>query len=140
MRAAALAESFGLSPSYLLKHLKMLVADKILESVPGPHGGYRLARAAEKISLLDVVLALEGRQPAFRCMDIRRGGPVKLPASAYTKPCGINAAMLRAERVWRAALAETSIASIMADFNAEADPRSVEVVCAFVARNRRPQA
>lgn len=138
--AAALAELHGLSPSYLLKHLKALVADGVLESVPGPHGGYRLARAAERITLLDVVLAIEGRQPAFRCLEIRQGGPVKLPAAVYAKPCGINAAMLKAERVWRAALAETSIADIVGDFDAEADPRAVEAVCAFAARHRRPQA
>lgn len=138
--AAALAEVHGISGSYLLKHLKALVADGVLESVSGPHGGYRLARAAEKITLLDVVLAIEGRAPAFRCMEIRRRGPVKLPASAYAKPCGINVAMLKAEQAWRAALAETSIADIVTGFNAEADPRSIEAVCAFMARNRRPQA
>ena len=138
--ASALAEAYGLSPSYLLKHLKALVADGLLESVPGPHGGYRLARRPEKITLADVVLAIEGRRPAFRCMEIRQRGPVKLPAAAYAKPCGINAAMMRAERAWRQALAATSIADLVADFNAEGDPRSVEAVCAFTARHRRPQA
>jgi len=41
---SALAGQFGLSPSYLLKHLQALTAAGILESVPGPAGGYRLAR------------------------------------------------------------------------------------------------
>ena len=36
---AALAEYHGISASYLLKHLKELVAANILESVPGPAGG-----------------------------------------------------------------------------------------------------
>jgi Rrf2 family protein len=138
--AAALAEAHGVSGSYLLKHLKALVGEGVLESVPGPHGGYRLARAPEKITLLDVVLAVEGRRPAFRCMEIRQRGPVKLPAEVYVRPCGISAAMLRAERAYRAALAETSIADIAADFATEVDPRAVEAVCAFVAHNRRPQA
>jgi DNA-binding IscR family transcriptional regulator len=44
--ASAMAEAFGLSPSYLLKHLNALTAADILESVPGPSGGYRLARPA----------------------------------------------------------------------------------------------
>ena len=39
---AALAEYHGISGSYLLKHLKDLVAASILESVPGPAGGYLL--------------------------------------------------------------------------------------------------
>lgn len=137
--AAAMAEAYGISASYLLKHLKTLVAEGLLESVPGPNGGYRLARAAERITLLDVVLAVEGRAPAFRCMEIRQGGPVKLPKAVYARPCGVNAAMLKAERAYRSALAETSIADIVTDFNAEADPRAVEAVCAFAERYRRPQ-
>lgn len=139
MPAAAMAESFGLSPSYLLKHLNMLGAAGILELVPGPAGGYRLARPAERITLLDIVLAVEGRQPAFRCGEIRRNGPVKLDASAYVNPCGINAAMLKAERAYRAALAETKLSDIVASFNADGDPRSVAASCAFVMRHQRPQ-
>ena len=139
MPGAALAECFGLSPSYLLKHLNMLSAAGILESVSGPAGGYRLARPAERITLLDIVLAIEGREPAFRCAEIRRNGPVKIDASAYVKPCGINAAMLKAERAYRAALAETKLSDIVADYAAEGDPRSFAASCAFVARHQRPQ-
>lgn len=136
---AALAEQFGLSASYLLKQLQALTAAGILESVPGPAGGYRLARAAERISLLDIVLAVEGPQPAFRCGEIRRNGPVKLPAAAYVKPCGINAAMLRAEKAYRAALAEENLSDIVQDFSTGADPRSVAAACAFIERHQRPQ-
>lgn len=38
-----LAEEFGLSSSYLLKHLKALTAASILQSVPGPSGGCRIS-------------------------------------------------------------------------------------------------
>ena len=138
LAGAALAQFHGVSASYLLKHLKALAADGVLESVPGPNGGYRLARAPETITLLDVVLAVEGRGPVFRCMEIRRRGPVKLPQSAYVKPCGINAAMLRAERAYRTSLAETTIADIVAGFQAEGDPRAQASVCAFAAANQRP--
>jgi Rrf2 family protein len=137
MPGSALAEQFGLSPSYLLKHLNALASAGILESVPGPAGGYRLGRGPSHISLLDIVLAVEGPQPAFRCAEIRRNGPVKLPASAYVKPCGINAAMLRAEKAYRAALARERLSDIVADFMTDADPRSVAAACAFVDRNQR---
>ena len=39
-----LAELHGLSESYLLKHMRALTAGGITEAVPGPRGGYRLAR------------------------------------------------------------------------------------------------
>ena len=73
MAGAALAEAFGLSPSYLLKHLNMLTAARILESVSGPAGGYRLARPAERITLLDIVWPSKART-GVRCGEIRRNG------------------------------------------------------------------
>ena len=137
--ASALAELHGLSQSYLLKHLQALASAGVFESVPGPHGGYRLAGSPERISLLDIVLAVEGREPAFRCAEIRQRGPGALEPSAYVKPCGINVAMLKAERAWRAVLAETKLSEIVAGYEAEADPRAIAFNCAFVARHQRPQ-
>lgn len=134
---SALAECYGLSGSYLLKHLKALTAAKLLESVPGPAGGYRLARPAADITLLDVVLAIEGPAPAFRCREIRQRGPGALEPAAYIKPCGVNAAMLQAERAYRAALAETSLADLIRSYEADADPRAIAFNCAFVERNQR---
>lgn len=136
---AALAEAHGLSASYLLKHLNALASAKILESIPGPHGGYRLARAAERITLLDIVLAVEGPEPAYRCVEIRQRGPNPLPASAYVKPCGIKVAMLNAEKAYRAALAEVRLSDIVADYLEDADPRSIARGCAFLDRHQRPQ-
>ena len=137
--ASALAELHGLSQSYLLKHLQALAAAKVFECVPGPYGGYRLARAPERISLLDIVLAIEGPEPAFRCAEIRQRGPGALEPAAYVKPCGIKVAMLRAEKAWRAALAETKLSDIVEGYQAEADPRAIAFNCAFVARRQRPQ-
>ncbi|MCR4268208.1 Rrf2 family transcriptional regulator [Nitratireductor sp. ZSWI3] len=138
--ASALAEYHGLSPSYLLKHLKQLTAAGLLESVSGPHGGYRLARSPNRITLLDVVVAIEGRAPAFRCAEIRQRGPGALEPSAYVKPCGINAAMLRAERAYRDELRRTTLADVIEGYRADADPRAIAFGCAFVARNQRPRA
>ncbi|MHC2527636.1 Rrf2 family protein [Rhizobium leguminosarum] len=70
LSAAALAEFHGVSTSYLLKHLQALSGAGILDTVPGPKGGYRLAKAPKEISLLDIVLAVEGAAPAFRCAEI----------------------------------------------------------------------
>lgn len=136
---AALAEYHGVSSSYLLKHLQALTAAGILASVSGPAGGYRLARRPEAISLLDIVLALEGPEPAFRCAEIRQRGPDPLPGPPRL-PCEINATMLRAERVYRAELAKTSIADIAVDVAAH-DPagRVAARQCAFLDhRERRP--
>ncbi|MCZ7468472.1 Rrf2 family transcriptional regulator [Agrobacterium sp. O3.4] len=137
LSAAALAEFHGVSTSYLLKHLQSLSNAGIVATVPGPKGGYRLARATDKITLLDIVLAVEGPQPAFRCAELRQRGPNPLPGRYFTKPCGINAAMLKAEKVYRAELAKTSIADILGDLAANDDGGIAARGCAFLELNER---
>ena len=75
LSAAALAEFHGVSTSYLLKHLQALSGAGILDTVPGPRGGYRLAKPPEEISLLDILLAVEG--PADRGRALPR--PRRVP-------------------------------------------------------------
>lgn len=58
------------------------------------------------------MLAVEGDQPAFRCMEIRQRGPARVPARDYSPMCGIAAAMQRPEKVWRAELQRTTVADI----------------------------
>ena len=137
LSAAALAEFHGVSTSYLLKHLQALSGAGLLETVPGPKGGYRLARKPADISLLDIVLAVEGPQPAFRCAEIRQRGPNPLPSRYFTKPCGINAAMLKAERAYRAELAKTSMADILEGLAAEDDGGIAERGCLFLQSHQR---
>ena len=139
MAAADLAEFHGVSASYLLKHLKALVKAGLLVSVPGPTGGYRLARPAEQITLLDVVLAVEGPEPAFRCKEIRRNGPCAPGPSAFPRPCNINRAMLKAEQAYRAALSQTTIADLNSEFLATSDPRVVERADNYFTAQMRPQ-
>jgi Rrf2 family protein len=138
LAAAALAEYHGVSTSYLLKHLQALSGAGILMSVPGPAGGYRLARGAARITLLDIVLAVEGAEPAFRCAEIRQRGPGRLPGKP-TRPCEINAAMLRAEQAYRRELARVTIAQLGADVAAhDTDGRIAARCSAFIdAKLRR---
>ncbi|MCZ7497067.1 Rrf2 family transcriptional regulator [Agrobacterium rhizogenes] len=140
LSAAALAEFHGVSTSYLLKHLQLLSNAGIVATVPGPKGGYRLARATDRITLLDIVLAVEGPQPAFRCAEIRQRGPNPLPGRYFTKPCGINAAMLKAEKAYRAELAKTTIADILGDLAANDDGGIAARGCAFLELNERKTA
>ncbi|MDM9647321.1 Rrf2 family transcriptional regulator [Rhizobium sp. S163] len=140
LSAAALAEFHGVSTSYLLKHLQALSGAGILHTVPGPKGGYRLARPAEKITLLDIVLAVEGPAPAFRCNEIRQRGPNPAPDRFFAKPCNISAAMLKAERVYRAELAKTTIADLGAEL-AEIDDGTIAArSCAFLEMHERRTA
>ena len=124
--AAVLAELHGVPAAYLAKQLQTLSRAGIVESLPGRRGGYRLARPAAEISLLDVVLALEGEEPAFRCSEIRQQGPSAVPAERYVRPCGIASAMWRAEDAWRAELGAISIGDLVAELGTSVDPEQIE--------------
>jgi len=110
--AAKLAEYHGVPSAYLAKHLQALARAGVLETTKGPKGGYRLARPASEITLLEVVEAIDGDEPAFRCTEIRRRGPLAMPAREYKHPCGIHAAFDRADEAWRAELRNTTVAEM----------------------------
>src|SRR5215207_7529987 len=73
---ATVAESENLPLSYL-EHLvaKLRKAD-LVESQRGAHGGYRLARPANKIEMLEVVEALEGAIAPMECFELTPEGKV----------------------------------------------------------------
>lgn len=137
LSAASLAMFHGVSPSYLLKHLQALSRAGIVQTHPGARGGYALAKDTAEVTLLDVVLAVEGAEPAFRCKEIRRNGPNPLPEAKFSAPCGINAAMLRAERAYRAALREVTLSDLLTQLDEEDDGAIAARGCAFFEAHMR---
>ena len=124
--ASRLAEYHGVPAPYLAKSLQALAGAGIVTSLSGRHGGYRLARPATEITLLDVVLSVEGDEPAFRCNEIRKRGPSRVPNRCYPPMCAIAAAMHRAETAWRDELAQITIADLAAGVLRDAPPRALE--------------
>jgi Rrf2 family protein len=55
-----IAEKRKISERFLLKVLKPLVGAQVLISAKGPHGGYKLAKPATQITLLEVMEAVDG--------------------------------------------------------------------------------
>jgi Rrf2 family protein len=131
--AARLAEYHGVPSAYLAKHLQALARAGVLETVKGPRGGYRLARPAAEISVLDVVEAIDGDEPAFRCTEIRRRGPTAMPAREYRLPCGIHRAFTRADEAWRAELAASTIADLTMGVMQEAPRAGIEKGARWIA-------
>jgi Rrf2 family protein len=121
-----LAEFNGVPAPYLAKHLQAMSRGGIVAAGTGPRGGYRLARAPADISVLDVVEALDGDEPAFECLEIRRRGPTAVPAREYTPMCGIHRVMVEADNAWRARLARTSIADLAAGVARDASPKAIQ--------------
>ncbi|HEV3226734.1 MAG TPA: Rrf2 family transcriptional regulator [Acidimicrobiales bacterium] len=129
--AARLAEYHGVPPAYLAKHLQSLAQAGIVESTAGRRGGYRLAKSAPDITLLDVVDAVEGSEPAFRCTEIRRRGPARVGAREYGHPCGIASAMARAEAAYRVELERVSIADLLHELSMSVSPVAVRKAAAW---------
>lgn len=118
-----LAELQGISPSFLAKIFPKLEKAGIVEASEGVRGGYRLARAPEKISVLHVIDAIEGDKPLFDCQEIRGRCAVfgeTPPGWAMAGVCAIHAVMLKAEKAMRDELAAHSIAKLAATFNRKA--------------------
>jgi Rrf2 family protein len=126
MPAAALAELFEVPAPYLAKQLQALARAEVLDAGGGRKGGYRLARPADQITMLDVVVAVDADEPAFTCTEIRRRGPVRLPASAFVRPCGIAARMRAADEAWRAELRRHTVADLLGAATENVPPDAVE--------------
>ena len=45
---------------FLLKVLKPLVSARVLQSIKGPNGGYKLAKSANDITILEILEAVDG--------------------------------------------------------------------------------
>jgi Rrf2 family protein len=129
--ASRLAEFHGVPAAYLAKHLQALSRAGIVEAVAGPRGGYRLARPPTEVTLLDVVEAVEGRAPAFRCTEIRQRGPASLPAREYRVACSITRAMHHAEDAWRSELRSQTIADLVLSLATSVNPRAATKAAAW---------
>ncbi len=62
-----IAENQNIPKHFLSKILQLLVKNKLLISMRGPNGGFRLSRSPEKICLLDIVEAIDGLDIFNQC-------------------------------------------------------------------------
>jgi len=67
LNAAELAARVRVPLPTVSKILQILLREHLLESVRGAGGGYRLARPAERISVRDIIVALEGPIALTEC-------------------------------------------------------------------------
>jgi Rrf2 family protein len=65
--SAEIAESREISQQLIAKVLTMLSRAGLVEGTRGPSGGYRLARPAGEITLLDVVQVFENSEDRVMC-------------------------------------------------------------------------
>jgi Rrf2 family protein len=113
-----LAELHGVSRTYLAKHMQALSRAGLIHAVEGRDGGYLLSRPGTDVTVLDVVRAIDGPEPAFRCTEIRQQGPLPTTGQACLVPCGIAKVMAEAEKAWRDSLRGVTLADLSASVDA----------------------
>ncbi|MFI5779310.1 RrF2 family transcriptional regulator [Nocardia sp. NPDC051570] len=112
--SAQLALYFDLPAAYLAKQLPALVRAGVLAATTGPRGGFRLARPATEITLLQIVEAVDGASSPYECREIRQQGRGAVPAEMCRTPCILAVKMAEAHEAWRRSLAATTLADIIA--------------------------
>lgn len=137
-----LAELQGVSAEYLAKLFTKLAKAGLVLAAEGARGGFTLAKPAEQISFLDVVVAIDGEKPLFDCQEIRARCALfgdRPPRWATRGRCSIHQVMLAAEQRMRTELAAHTLASLAAEVAGKA-PASfgVEIEAWLKARKSHP--
>jgi len=101
-----IAEAQGIPPSFMAKILRSLVRARLLRSSRGVHGGFALARAASRISLLDVVEAIEGPLSLTNCTPDPAG-------CARSDECPATSVWLEVQRKMAEVLKGTSLEDLI---------------------------
>ena len=120
--AREMSERHDLPLELLAKVLQRLVQKRLLTSVQGINGGYRLARPATQMSVAQVVEAIDGPLMLTACADASDD-----PCTQYSK-CNIRDPLHRIrERIARALMA-CSVAELAAEAGSQAAAAPLPVV------------
>lgn len=120
-----LAELQGVPADYVAKLFTKLQKAGLVVAFEGARGGFSLARDARSISVLDVIVAIDGEKSLFECREIRGRCAVfdgKPAAWATRGVCSIHAIMLEGEKRMREVFAARSLADIAAGVASKASP------------------
>jgi len=104
--AKQIAQTFGLPKPLLMNILKELVRVKVLSSTRGAHGGYELAADPARVTLLEVVTAMDGPVRLSRCAD---GLPIVGQGCNLSQDCPIQGPIRSLHRRLNRFLAEVTL-------------------------------
>lgn len=135
--AGQLAEYYDLPAAYLAKQLQLLARAGVLSATTGPRGGFRLARPASEITLLEIVEAIGGAFSPYECREIRQRGTGSLPAEDCRDTCILAQKMADAHDAWRRSLAGVSLADILGTLPASAPARTRGLLAQPLRTSRR---
>ncbi len=118
---AEVASAEMLPLAYLEHLVAKLRGAGLVGSVRGAHGGYRLARPAGEIAMLEVVEALEGPIAPMECFNSEREGRVLCSHELDDGACATKLLWTRVHGGVTRALANTTLADLV-EFAGERGP------------------
>lgn len=105
-KARSIAGEMDIPIGYVPQILAELVRAGLVTSVAGRDGGYRLARPAVEVDLLEVVRAVDGELRSTVC--VLRGGPCR-----WDDMCAVHVPWVRAQDAILASLAATTLEELV---------------------------
>lgn len=106
-QAQVISDEQDIPPHYLKQILSRLRGSGLIRSTRGPCGGHGLARAAEEISIAEIIQCLEGQ---LTTVD----GILDMPCSISIGPknCAIKEVLIEVKRRVESLLNETSLGAL----------------------------
>jgi Rrf2 family protein len=108
LSANTLAEQTQVPRRYLTRVLQDLCSADMVQSRPGPGGGYKLATSPQKLTILDVINTVEPIQRIKKC---------PLGLKTHTKLCPLHAELDRAYAATEQAFASVTIQQLVSSTN-----------------------
>lgn len=103
--AKSLAALLKIGPATVSKILKMLSAQGLVGATRGADGGYRLLKTPENVSVVDILVAMEGPVAMTECS-------VTGHVCGHAHGCGVQGHWQRINQVMTSALSQVSLADL----------------------------
>ncbi len=122
-----ISSQLGISHPFLTKVLQVLTREGILHSFRGPSGGVALARAAEEISLKEIIVAIDGKTLFTHCA-------LGIADCTAANPCSMHGLWEHLQKHLESTLSTTTVADIVRqkDSKGEVDSGSSEIKPTFL--------
>jgi len=100
-----ISQNLGIPFHFLTKTLQLLTQKDLLISTKGPKGGIKLARPAQNITLMDIVMAIDGTKVFDTCI-------LGLPGCGVLNPCPLHDEWSQAITLMKNTFNTTTIAGL----------------------------
>ena len=104
------ASGLTLSSGYIAKVFQTVSRAGIVEAVTGPSGGYRLARPANEIRLIEIIESLEGPLLSNCC-------PLSVAGCRQRPKCGVGSLIRESEMVFQRFFERHTVATLARKMN-----------------------